>query len=155
MGGQMFAQEENYISLYLQNFTRYIEWPEDKRNGKFVIEVLGHASVYEKLKERMSGKKVNNQPVELRNYMEASKAGSPHIMFVGHWKSRQMPQVLEQLGQQPTLIVTEKEGMIKKGAAINFVIREGKINFEFNRDQALERGLRMSSRLNELGIAVE
>jgi len=137
------------------NFTRYVEWPEEKRTGNFVIEVLGHASVYEKLKEMVSGKKVGNQPIEVRNYMSAKEVGQPHVMFVGHWKSREMPQVIDKLGEESTLIIGEKEGMIDLGAAINFVVRDGKIKFEFKETNARERGLSVSSRLLQMGIGLD
>ncbi|PWD97655.1 YfiR family protein [Marinilabilia rubra] len=152
---RMFSQEENYISLYMFNFTRYVEWPVEKRSGNFVIEVLGHVSVYEKLKEMVSGKKVGNQPIEVRNYMSVNEMGQPHVMFVGHWKSREMPQVIDKLGGESTLIIGEKEGMIDQGAAINFVIREGKIKFEFKEINARDRGLSVSSRLRQMGIVLE
>ncbi|MFO8001137.1 MAG: YfiR family protein [Marinilabilia sp.] len=155
MTGRILAQEENHISLYLFNFTRYIEWPEEKRSGKFVIEVLGHESVYEKLKERLNGKKINSQSVEIRNYMDAGETGKPHIMFVGHWQSDQMPEVLEKLNDHPTLIVTEKKGMIDEGAAINFLVQKGKIEYEYKKSHASERGLKVNSRLGELGITID
>ena len=155
MAGDILAQEEKYISLYLHNFTRYIEWPEEKRTNDFVIEVLGHASVYEKLKERLEDIKINNKPVTIRNYMDAEEMGEPHIMFVGHWQSKQMPEVMKKLEDHPTLIVTEKEGMIDEGAAINFVIRENKIKYQFKKAHFNERGLKVNSRLGELGIQLE
>lgn len=147
------AQEENYISLYLFNFTRYIEWPEERRSGNFVIEVLGHTSVYDKLKEITDGKKVGNQPIIVRNYMSASEVQSPHIMFVGHWQSRQMPEVLEKLEGKSVLLVTEKEGMIEQGAVINFVIRGGKISFEYSKANAEKRKLSVSARLEQMGTS--
>ena len=146
------AQEEDYISLYLLNFTRYIEWPESSRSGNFVIEVLGHASVYEKLKEITEGKTVGNQAIEVRNYMSASEVGDPHVMFVGHWQSRQIIEVLKKLEGKAVLLVTEKEGMIEQGAAINFVVREGKICYELRKANAEVRRLSISSRLEQMGI---
>lgn len=152
---RVIGQEENYISMYLLNFTRYIEWPEEKRTGNFVIEVLGHVSVYERLKEESRGKMAGSQPIEVRNYMDAEDIGDPHIMFVGHWQSRQMADVMDKLSGQPALIVAESEGMLEQGAAINFVIRDGKIQYEYKRENALDMGLSVSSRLWQLGIASE
>lgn len=152
---RLIGQEENYISLYLFNFTRYVEWPEEKRTGSFIIEVLGHASVYEKLKEIVSDKKVGNQPIEVRNYMAAEEVGKPHMMFVGHWRSREMAHVMDKLEGESTLIIAEKEGMIDQGAAINFIIQDGKINFEFKETNARLRGLNVSSRLARMGIVVD
>jgi hypothetical protein len=147
------GQEENYISLYLLNFTRYVEWPEAERTGNFVIEVLGHVSVYEKLKEITKGKMAGNQPIEVRNYMSVEEMGEPHVMFVGHWQSRQMKDVVAKLAGRSTLIVAEHEGMIDQGAAINFVISEEKIQYEFKKDHALNRGLKVSSRLWQMGMS--
>ncbi len=148
-----YGQEENYISMYLLNFTRYIEWPEERRQGDFVIEVLGHESVYEKLKEEVRNKKAGNQPISVRNYFEADEMGKPHIMFVGHWQSHQMPQVVENLENSSTLIIAEKTGMLEKGAAINFLVVNGKIQYEYNKPNALDRGLSVSSRLWQMGIS--
>lgn len=147
------GQEENYISLYLLNFTRHVEWPEEVREGSFVIEVLGHVSVYERLKELSEGKMAGNQPIEVRNYMSAAEVGKPHIMFVGHWQSRQMKEVMAKLEGCSTLLVSEQKGMIDQGAAINFVIQDGKIQYEFNKENALSRGLVVSSRLWQMGIS--
>lgn len=150
---RMMGQEENYISLYLLNFTRYIEWPEEQRKGNFVIEVLGHVSVYEKLKDVVDGKMAGSQPIEVRNYMTVEDMGEPHIMFVGHWQSRQMKEVISRLAGKSTLVVAENEGMLDQGAAINFVIRDGKIQYEFKKDNALNRGLSVSSRLWQMGTS--
>jgi hypothetical protein len=147
------AQEENYISLYLLNFTRHVEWPEEERKGNFVIEVLGHVSVYERLKEIAEGKMAGSQPIEVRNYMSVEEMGEPHIMFVGHWQSRQMKEVVSKLEGRSTLVVAENAGMLDQGAAINFVIRDGKIQYEFKKENALSRGLNVSSRLWQLGIS--
>jgi hypothetical protein len=149
---RMMGQEANYISLYLLNFTRYVEWPEEERKGNFVIEVLGHVSVYEKLKEIVDGKMAGNQPIEVRNYMAVEDMGEPHIMFVGHWQSRHMKDVIARLEGRSTLVVAENEGMLEQGAAINFVIRDGKIQYEFKKNNALDRGLNVSTRLWQKGI---
>jgi hypothetical protein len=147
------GQEENFISMYLLNFIRYIEWPEEKRTGDFVIEVLGHESVYEKLKEDVKGKKVGNQPIRVSNYFDSEEVGEPHVMFVGHWQSRQMQEVIRKLEGKAALIVAEKSGMLAEGAAINFLVLDGKIEYEYKKANALERGLNVSSRLWQMGIA--
>ena len=45
------AQEEKYISLFLYNFTKHFDWPDEYKSGDFIIDVLGHESVFIKLKE--------------------------------------------------------------------------------------------------------
>ncbi|MDN5292642.1 MAG: hypothetical protein PWQ06_2881 [Anaerophaga sp.] len=98
---------------------------------------------------------IGNQPIEVRNYMSADEVGDPHIMFVGHWQSYQFPEVLKNLKGDSVLLITEKEGMTEQGAAINFVIRDGKIQYEVKKSHAIARGLNVSSRLAQMGISRE
>ena len=44
-----FSQEEKYIGLFVYNFTKYFDWPESAKAGDFIIEVIGHQSVYDEL----------------------------------------------------------------------------------------------------------
>jgi hypothetical protein len=132
------AQEEKYISLFLYNFTKHFDWPDEYKSGDFIIDIIGHESVFIKLKELTATKKVGAQSIIIRNYSDISMIGKCHILFVGHWQSRFLPQILEKIGNRSTLIVTEKEGLINEGSAINFIIKEGNIKFEFKRSNALK-----------------
>ncbi len=148
------AQEERYISLFLYNFTKHFNWPEEYKSGDFIIDVIGHESVFIKLKELTATKKVGNQSIVVRNYSDITMIGKCHILFVGHWQSRFLPQILERVGNRSTLIVTEKEGLINEGSAINFIIREGTIKFEFKKSNALKYGLKFDPRIVEMAEAV-
>ena len=54
-----------------------------------------------------------------------------------------------------TLIVAEKAGCAKLGAAINFVIQENKQRFELNKANAEKYNLKIGSSLAGLAILVE
>lgn len=149
------AQEEEYISLFIYNFTRYIEWPEDRRTGDFIIEVMGHESVTVKLKETTANRLVGNQRIVVRDIKSPEEMGNPHIILVGHWHSRHIQKVLGKIGNIAILVVAEKEGMIKEGAAINFVIRDGAIKFELKKLNATKYGLKVHSRLDNMSILIE
>ncbi len=148
------AQEEKYISLFLYNFTKHFDWPAQYKSGDFTIDVIGHESVFVKLKELTATKKVGNQDIVVRNYTDVSTIGKCHILFLGHWHSRYLPQVLEKVGNKATLIVTEKEGLINEGSAINFIIKEGTIKFEFKKSNALKYGLKFDPRIIEMAETV-
>jgi hypothetical protein len=54
-----------------------------------------------------------------------------------------------------TLIVTDKAGMAKKGAAINFIYADNKQKFELNKSNIEKYDLKVSQSLVKLSIEVE
>jgi len=150
-----YSQEEEYISLFIYNFTRYFEWPENRRTGDFVIEIMGHESVAKKLTEITSNRTIGNQRIVVRFINSPDDMGNPHIIMVGHWHSRHMQRVLSKIGSVPTLVISDKEGMTKEGSAINFVIRDGSIKFELKKLNATKYGLKVHSRLDNMAILVD
>ena len=148
------AQEEKYIGLYIYNITKYFDWPPASKSGNFVIEVFGHKSVYTELQRLTAGKSIGSQKIVVRNYTTIDQMGDCHIIFVGHWQARYMDQIIERIGSKPTLIITEYDGLLAKGAAINFVIRNNKIEFELKPSNATQYGLKMDPRIRQLAYNV-
>jgi hypothetical protein len=149
-----FAQEEKYIGLFLYNFTKFFDWPEDTKTSDFVVVVLGHKSVFDELTRITSGKKIGSQNIVIKNLNTIDEIGKSNILFVGHWQSRFIYDILNKTGTDPTLIVSEMDGMLDKGAAINFVIREGAIKFEINLTNIKKRQLKIDPRIRELAFRI-
>ena len=151
----LHAQEEKYIGLFLYNFTKFFDWPTEVKTGDFVINVLGHESVASELKQITNLKKVGSQNIVVKPLSDITEAGKCQIMFVGFWHSRYMSQVIEKMGTDPCLIVTEKEGLLKEGSAINFLIRDNMIKFELKKGNAILHSLKVDPRIAELAVHVE
>ncbi len=152
--GKLEAQEEKYIGLFIYNFTHYFEWPETNKNDDFVIEVIGHESVYKELLRLTAGKKVGNRDFSIRNFNSPEGTGNCQIIFVGHWHTRLLPEILTKVADSPTLVITESEGLLDKGSCINFVIRDGTIKFEMNATNVQKKQLKTDPRLRELALRV-
>ena len=144
------AQEENFISISIYNFTRNIDWPQSSATGNFIIDIIGHKSVYDKLKDLTAGRKVGNQNIEVRYLESISQITQSNILFIGFWQSKDMGKAIEKVGKNPTLIIAEKDGMIDAGAGINFVIRNGAIKFEIKRANIEQYGLSVGDGLINL-----
>jgi len=151
----LHAQEEKYIGLFLYNFTKFFDWPTEVKTGDFVINVLGHESVAKELIRLTNQKKVGAQNIVVKPLSNVAEAGKCQIMFVGFWHSRYLSQVVEKMGSEPCLIITEKEGLLKEGSAINFLIMDNTIKFELKKGNALSRGLKVDPRIAELAVHVE
>jgi hypothetical protein len=151
----LYAQEEKYIGLFLYNFTKFFDWPSEVKTGDFVINVLGHESVANELKQITNLKKVGNQDIVIKSLSNVADAGKCQIIFVGFWHSRYLQQIIEKMGSDPCLIITEKEGLLKEGSAINFLIKDNTIKFELKKGNALSHGLKVDPRIAELALRVE
>ena len=144
------AQEENIIALSVYNFTRYIDWPKEEASNNFYIDVVGHKSVYEKLKELTIGRKVGNRNITVRFIESINGITTCEILFVGFWQSKEMLKIAEKIGTAHTLIITEKDGLIDTGSGINFVIRNNTIKFEIKKTNIVKHGLMVSEGLEQI-----
>ncbi|HEX2935099.1 MAG TPA: YfiR family protein [Bacteroidales bacterium] len=144
----LFAQEETVIAAAIYNFTRQVDWPSS--NGEFTIDVIGHKSVYDKLNEMIKGRKVGNSTISVRFLESITQITQSEILFVGFWQSKDFTKIQERVSGKNTLIITEKDGMIDNGSAINFVIRNNGIKFEIKRTNIEKYGLKVSDALINL-----
>lgn len=149
------AQEEKYITLYIYNFTKYIEWPDEYKEGDFIIDVLGHQSVYDRLKPMLTEKQRGSQNFVVNNPTEVSEINEDcHILFVGHWQSEKFQNALEKVGDKGTLVVTEKDGLLEQGSAINLVVKNQEIAFEVKKSNISKYNLSYSNDLTSLAERV-
>ncbi|HBH48066.1 MAG TPA: DUF4154 domain-containing protein [Bacteroidales bacterium] len=149
------AQEEKYIGLFVYNFTKYFDWPESAKQGDFIIQVLGHNSVYDELAKITSDKLVGTQKIRVESITSPEQIKEDvHILFLGHWQTRHLSKTKTIIADKPVLLVTEFEGLLQKGSVINFVIREGSIKFELSKSNAEAQGLQTDMRLVQLAYSV-
>ncbi len=148
------AQEEKYIGLFVYNFTKYFDWPEVAKTGNFRIQVLGHQSVADELARITSGKKIGAQNILVENVKTVAEINKCQMVFIGHWHSKYLPEILSTLDNYPTLIITEMEGMLDNGSAINFIIRDGTIKFELKTSNVTSHQLKADQRIRELAYRV-
>jgi hypothetical protein len=157
-----FSFQQNYDTnakikaVFLYNFTRYFEWPENKKAGNFQIEVVGsNTSLVKELNDLAQKKQVGNQKIEVLNTPAYNGKSKPHMLFLLPDASKALNEVSSKLKGKGTLIITEKEGAAKTGAVINFVVIENKQKFEFSKNSAVKAGLKTSEDFKALAIAVD
>ncbi len=152
---QGFDTNARVKAVYLYNFTRYFEWPEGMKDGNFVIQVVGtNNNLNQELAKLASTKQVGNQKLEIKSSIAVDKDAKPHILFLLPEASGVLPEVLTKLKGRNTLVITEKTGLAKAGASINFVIVDNKVKFEYNKASAAKAGLKSNDEIKNLAVAV-
>lgn len=145
----LHSQDHKFQSLFVYNFAKYIEWPSAKKQGDFVIGVIGGQAAVAQFKNTLEGKTKGTQKILVQQLTTASAYTNCHIIFVTAEQHSMIDKITEAVGQQPVLIITEKEGALKEGSSINMFIKNGKMAFEIN-EQIKKSSLKVSSEVMRL-----
>lgn len=139
----------------IYHFTKYINWPDDRKTGEFVIGVVGDTPLYEELKLFISNKTAAGQPFVIKKFSATASSYNCHILFVGDDESGSVKRIAATTAGTPTLLVTEAEGLSRKGSCINFIIVDDHLKLEINKTNIEHRCLDIASELLSLGKLVK
>jgi hypothetical protein len=140
-------------AMFIYNFSRLVEWPIAYKSGPFIIGVLGGSSVADELEVYALGKKVGTQEIQIERYKTLQEIKTCHILFIPFSRTKQMAEILNLVQGKNILLITEKNGALNDGAAINFVLLSDKIKFEMRSENITKYGLKYSSKLQEMANA--
>ena len=150
MVAEVAATERSVKAAYLYKFSGYVEWPESafaRPDTPLTFGVMGDEAMAAELARLAAGRSVDGRPLAVRRVREGEPLAGLHILFVGRAESARLEQLSRAAGTRPILIVTESEGALAQGSAINFVVAEGRVKFSIAAESAEKRSLKLSSRL--------
>lgn len=143
-----------FHSIFIYNFSKFIQWPTEYTKGDFVIGVLGSSPVTQHLEAMAVSKRVGNQSFSIVSYKNPGDIEKCHILYIPTNQSSLLEECKTNLAGTATLIITDKPGLGKDGSGINFLIIDGKPKFELNKSAAEERNLKVSTELAKLAILI-
>ena len=144
------AQTTNYqvYSLYVVNIAKYSSWPSVA--GEFNITVFGKSKVYDEL-VKQNGKIVNGHAVKVKQAENLSDIGDPQIIYLADGKSSALHDLLKITDGKSIMIISEREGLHKRGAGFSFVVMEnGTLRCDINNTELEKRQIRISKNLTAL-----
>jgi hypothetical protein len=141
-------------AAFLYNFARYVDWPQDRVVGSFVITVLGEDPFGPSLDEVLDGKTLEGRPIVLRRVARAEDAGGSQILFIADSESERLRSILDYLGGQAILTVGETAQFADGGGVIGFRLEDDRVRLDVNLSAAQRSGLRISSELLKLARIV-
>ena len=142
-------------AAYIYNFAKLIDWPSENKSGNFIIGVYGNSNVYAELIKKYSSKRIGTQDIEIKKLSESPQVGNVHVLFISQSSVGDLDAILDNIGVDPVLVITESEGTLGKGAVINFLVSNNNLKFELNLKEANNRQLIVGSRLKDLAFKVE
>jgi hypothetical protein len=141
-------------SMLMFNFIKYVEWPADAKSGNFVIAVIGDENVASTIQNFYTNRTVKGQSVKVISGDDVSAINDAHVLYLSSNKSREFEVVKEKFDGKSTLLITDKNGLGKKGSCINFQEVNGKLKFEINQESIKGNNLKISNQLSSMGILI-
>ena len=123
------AQDEKFKALFMYNFTKYIEWPQAKQSGDFVIGVIGNSAIVGELETIAQKKTVGAQTIKVKQISSADDVSKLHIVYVTEDKSGEAAALAGKVKGKGVVLITDKPGLAKSTSGINYIKKDGKPNF--------------------------
>lgn len=142
-------------ALFVYQFATLVDWPKEFKQGDFIIGIFGESPLFAEMIAKFSNKSVGSQAIKIKNYLKITDIAACHILFVAPEYSDKVGELVKKFKTKSTLIVTEREGKLKDGAIINFVINNNKQSFEISKTNAAKHKLIVGSKLEQLAARVE
>ena len=152
------AQQNTNYALYsniIYRFTKYINWPADKKSGDFIIGIVGDSPLYDELKNFTLKKWVGNQKIVIKEFSSSATSFTCHILFISEDKSGSMKKIATVTDGVSILLVSEAYGLALKGSCINIVIVDNHLKLEINKNNIEQRNLDVASEFLALGTIVK
>jgi hypothetical protein len=149
---QAAAQVSNYkaYTLFIYNFTKYVQWPDGVIKDEFVIGVYGKSPIHEELQKLVASKKAGDKNIRIVEITKNNLESDVHILFIPEEESAQVALIAKTLKGRPVLLVTEKERLIDKGATISFMVDHNSLKFELSNTSIAAQNLKVSKTLEAL-----
>lgn len=157
-GGEPALTEYQVKALFLLNFAKYVDWPQEafaQTNSPIVIGLYGEDKFGGALKATVEGKTVLGRPIVVRPIAKSDDAGKHHILFISNSDKKDQVEILAKVKTLPLLTVGEREQFLELGGIINFLMKDGKVRLEVDLEAARQANLRISSRLLNVADVVK
>lgn len=147
--------ENRLKSVWLEKFSKFIEWPDSDTSEYFTIAVLGDGEINHALEDLYSNRTIKGRPVRIKTIENASDLNGCNILFVNSDHKEKLDEVIKIVKSRPILTIGDTDGFAKRGLMINFFIEKNKIRFEFNVSAAKSSGLNVDFRLLEVAKIIK
>lgn len=143
----------SFYGKYIYHFTKYINWPDSKK-GDFIVAIVGQGPANKAIQEALIGKKVGNQNIVVKVLDSDADFSSVSIIYLAGSLSSQVGPISAKANAAKAILITEKQGLARKGADISFFIKEEKLKFELNKSTVENKGLKIATELLKLAVVI-
>ena len=143
-------------AAFLLNFTKFVEWPAaafEKPDSPLTVCILGDDPFGRTLDQLVEGERVNGRKLAVERIRRHPRPKSCQVLFVAR-SEKEVPAILSEIGPG-VLTVGDREGFLREGGIIAFVIEGRHVRFDINQRAASGASLTISSRLLNVARSVQ
>lgn len=144
-------------AAYLYKFAPFVDWPDPAAefpSGEFRICVVGGRPPGGALDRAVKGHTVSGRPIAVHRFAGVDSKTACSVMFVTDPDAKSVAQALAATHGSPVLTVTDGAAGPDNAGIINFVVKDGRVQFEINARAAAVNRLTISSKLLNLATRV-
>ncbi len=149
------GQQSMFKALFMFNFAKYIEWPNQNSQKEFIIGVYGNDEIIPELKKLAAARKINNRTIVVKSVKNPSEVPNANLFYIPTQASGNIDKVTAYFADKPTLIITNKANLCTKGSGINYITQGGKMKYEIKKANITSHNLRVDTKLIALGIEIK
>jgi hypothetical protein len=149
-------QADAVKAAFLYRFTGYVDWPPAAlRHTEFTIAILDSDAVADELSRFLTQHSIKNLPAQVRKIHSVDEAAGAQMLYVGQVYTGELHALVNALGVQPVLVITDREGALEEGSAINFLLVDRRVRFEISLAATGKAGLQVGPPLLSVAAHVE
>lgn len=149
--GQGFTEYQLKAGV-LYNFVAFTTWPEVPPS---VLNLCIYGpDPFGREIDALQGRKIGSGSLAIRRAVSVEALTGCQVVFIGQSAIGNLPRVLEHLGDQAVLTVTDAPGSVTRGIVLAMEMMQGRLVFRANLAEARSRGLVLSSKLLRLASEV-
>jgi len=124
---------------FLYQFAVNSNWPAEVKKGNFNIVIVGNENVFKHVQEKYALKPVGAQTIKVMSWTEYKPGTFAQIVFVDKSKKTEIAKILKDVRGKNTLVVTNWEGALQTGSAVNFKTVDNSVRYELNENAWTEK----------------
>jgi hypothetical protein len=148
---QMATRQEYALkAVFLYNFCRFIEWPDQafySPDAPVVIGVIGRDPFGPLLEETVRGERLRGRPIIIERYRRAADARGAHLLFVSASESGRTSEILAAVAGRSIVTVGETEEFLDRGGMIALIAGPDRVRLQISPSRMRAVSLVASSKL--------
>jgi hypothetical protein len=154
-GFSQVSQEYLIKAVYIEKFTRFIEWPEhfsvNDTTKPFYIGIVGKSNMSTTLRNVYRNLRIRNKQVMIEEFSGVddlkSRGHKHHVIFIPPDSEEWLDDVIEFSVENSNLTIGDGIDYAKRGVHINFIVFEDRVQYAINESSVYDSDLFMSYRL--------
>ncbi|HZF70423.1 YfiR family protein [Sulfuricurvum sp.] len=144
--GSQSTLEIKIKAAYLYNFTKFVDWPDQKGKDPQIC-IVGDSALSSVLEELAAKQRSGTSFIVVSD--SKINPSECQILYISNM-ARDMTNVLNSSKEQNILTVSDDERFSERGGMVTLFSENGKIRFEMNMPAIRKTNLQISSKLLEL-----